>query len=388
MSFDQECFTSWTKHIHRYGLSKAYTNVEISDNYMPIFQYVMWGFGKLAGSDAAITSDVGYLKSVTLLFDFLGLWFVYIWLDRKFDYLFLLLLSVLNIGFSYNTLIWGQIDGIYCCLSFVSVYYAYNNKIMMSMLCWILAVNTKLQAIIILPALSLLYLFWLIRERRVLTFAKAIGMAAILQLIILLPFFKGHTLSLLRKEIVTSFSLYPWLGDNNFWTFIEPVNTWEVKDTGIFIFGLTYKTIGLLLFSCTLLVAIFPLLKNAVTQFYRTKPDLIPKEKLWLICALSAILFYFFNTEMHERYSHLAFLFLTAYAFYTSRYFSYLLFCLTYFLVLERGLHWFEFKNYDSLIFQSWFKASLYSLLIVYIGLSIYLPLRSGYVQKGSMNQL
>jgi len=376
MAFDQECFTSWTKHIHRYGLSKAYANTEINDDYMPIFQYVMWGFGKLAGSDAAITSDVGYLKAVTLLFDFVGLWFVYKWLNKKIDYLFLLLLSILNVGFSYNTLIWGQIDGIYCCLSFISVYYAYHNKIILSMLCWVLAVNTKLQAIIILPVLSLLYVFWLLNEKKVWVFAKGILASVVLQCLILVPFIKGNTAGLLWTEIVTSFNRYPWLGDNNFWTFVEPVNTWEVKDTGIFFWGLTYKVVGLLLFSVTLFIAIFPLLKNALEQLSSNKTKLISSERLWLICALSPLLFYFFNTEMHERYSHMAFLFLTAYAFYTNRYLPYLMFCTVYFLVLERGLHWLDLKNYDSLIFQSWFKAGLYALLIVYLGVSAYLPSR------------
>src|SRR4051812_44385671 len=111
--FDGDCWRNWTIHLYKYGLGLAYHS---GTDYPPFYLYVLFIFGKIAGSEQAIISYLTCLKSVTLAFDFLGLWYVYKWIDRKIDFTLLLVISMLNIGYSYNSVIWGQVDGIFTAL--------------------------------------------------------------------------------------------------------------------------------------------------------------------------------------------------------------------------------------------------------------------------------
>jgi Gpi18-like mannosyltransferase len=362
--YDVECFTQWTLNIYKNGLRNTYA---IFNNYMPFYQYVMYAFSMLAGSEENIVKNITYLKSVTILFDFVALWYVYRWIDKKVDYLIILIISMLNICFSYNSLIWGQVDGIHSALVFMSLYYAWQNRLVLSIVLFILALNMKLQAAIYAPVLGLICLYQLADKKEYKKLGTAIIAAVLVEACILFPFAlqKEEGINLLWKQVTNSFSQFPWLGDCNFWSFVVPVNTWAVNDQGIFIFGLSYKTSGLILFSTSSLLVLWPLLRAVLLRLRGKKADLPPKEILWLMCAFIAVFFYFFNTEMHERYSHPALLFLTAYAFYSRNFVAYVVYCLAYFLVLEGGPRFLKLNNYDILLFNSLFRASMFALAII-----------------------
>jgi hypothetical protein len=83
-----------------------------------------------------------------------------------------------------------------------------------------------------------------------------------------------------------------------------------------------------------------------------------------LIGALLPVLFFFFNTQMHERYPHPAFLFITAYSFLRTRYFLYIIFSIAYFLNLEKALRAFDL-HYNAFIFGNRFIAGLYLITII-----------------------
>jgi len=68
----------------------------------------------------------------------------------------------------------------------------------------------------------------------------------------------------------------------------------------------------------------------------------MPPEKIWLTAALIGLIFFFFNTQMHERYSHYAFIFITVYAFSKRHYIPYILFSIAYLLNLDAVLEWFH----------------------------------------------
>lgn len=87
MQFDiREGFQLWAIYIHKNGLRNAYG----STDYMPLYQYILWVYGKIMGSEQAIINNIHYLRSFTLLFDYLGIWYVYRWIDKKTAFLFLL----------------------------------------------------------------------------------------------------------------------------------------------------------------------------------------------------------------------------------------------------------------------------------------------------------
>ena len=103
------------------GLRHAYAS---GTDYLPFYQYIMWIYGKLVHNPDAIALRIGYLRCFTLFFDFLGLWYAYRWLDRKPDFLFLLLFSIHNLSYSYNTDISGQVHGNMYNIIFNSLYYS------------------------------------------------------------------------------------------------------------------------------------------------------------------------------------------------------------------------------------------------------------------------
>lgn len=370
MAYDRVCFTNWASFIFTTGLPLAYTNTGISDDYMPLFQYVLYLYDLIAGDLITITSNIGYLKGVVLLFDFIGIWYIYKWIDKKTDYLILLIVSIFNLGFSYDTMIWGQIDGIYCAMSFIAVYYAYNNKILVSFLWLILSFNTKLQTIIITPLIGLLYLYWLVDKKRVSVYIGALLLGVVLQLLILLPFLRFFPY--FWEQVTGSFARYQWVGESNFWSFIVPYENWRDTDTTIMLWGMSRKTIGLLMFSVSMVFTIAPLVRTILQRLWNKTASLPPKEVIWIMGCLSALCFYYFNTEMHERYSHLTLLFMTAYAFYTRDYLPYIVYSIIYFLVLERGMQWMGLNNYETLIFLPTFKSVVFGLLIIYLFVKLY----------------
>lgn len=370
--FDIDCFRGWALNIYRNGLANTY---DIFNDYLPLYQYVLYLYGKIAGGETAVADSIFYIKAFTTVFDFAGLWFVYIWIGRKTDYLLLLVISMFNTSFSYNTQFWGQIDGIHSAMIFVSLYHAGKQRIMLSVCWYLLAVNTKLQAIIFSPVMFLSWLLLLTGKQNWKQLFYILVLAMIIEGIILLPFIlDNEALSLLwNKVILGSFGRYPMVGDCNFWSLAGVRDGWHTSDSGIFVLGLSYKQTGLLLFGITSLFAMYPLLKKAFASITQKKAITLPsKEILWLICALIAILFFFFNTQMHERYSHPAWLFLTAYAFYSGRFLAYILFSIAYFLVLERGLHWLGLKNYDTVIFHPVFIGVLFAILITCLFAELY----------------
>jgi len=176
---DQNLWRHWTHFIYSQGLSHAY---ESGTDYLPLYQYFMWIFGKLAHNAESISVHLGYLRSFTIAFEFFGLWYVYVWMEKKVDYLFLLLFSLLNISFSYNTIIWGQVDAIMTALLFISLYYAHRKKILLSGLFMVLALNMKLQSIIFLPAWGLLCLYAVVSTRNWKSIFYAVISMALLQL--------------------------------------------------------------------------------------------------------------------------------------------------------------------------------------------------------------
>ena len=129
--------------------------------------------------------------------------------------------------------------------------------------------------------------------------------------------------------------------------------------------GITYNKIGLILFLITFSIALFPLIKTVFKSIKTTLPLAISIEKLLITGALIPLLFFYFNTQMHERYSHPAFIFLITYCILEKKLFIGLIASLAYFLNLEDVLHYFQLSHYGTLIFSSKFVSFLYLISII-----------------------
>lgn len=355
--------------MHQHGLLQVY---DCGADYLPLYQYVLWIYTKIAGSEAAIAANIHYLKLFTLLIDLLGVWYIYKWIDKKMSYAMLAIILILNIGYSYNSLVWGQVDGILAALVFISFYYADKDRMIESAVFFALALNFKLHAVVFLPIWGLMYLNGVIIKpspKRILMPAVALGVTT---LIAWLPFaMKPGGVQQILSVVVTSVDRFPKVGQGSrgVWDLALSGNTMDIVDSGKWKLGLTYKQWGLLMFFGASFILLLPLVVRLVKNMMKREDarPLMSREQLWLYCALVIMLFFFLNTQMHERYVHPALIFVAAYSFYRRDYFPFVVLSVVYLLNLEGIMQAAQLDKYSTLIFMPEFQAGLYAVVIIYL---------------------
>lgn len=371
--YDMGFWVRWATYIFEHRLGDVY---QVADNnYNPLYHYILWLYGKLTGSLEKLEYYRHWLKGFTLLFDFAGAFWAASLVPDRTRRFGLALLLLLNIGYLYNTLIWIQVDSIYTLFAFGAVVLAGQRRPVASMLCLVLALAAKTQAIIFLPPLLLLWApqWW----HRPWQLARAVGAGAALAVLILAPFIWWSWENYLPRIIeinLKAAEMYPKvsMGAYNVWHLLLPKALLENEADTLPFGGLTYRTWGLLLFCAFSAVALLPLLLAAVRGL-RTRAASPPDMALVLLSSGSIpLLFAFFNTQMHERYWHAAILFLAAYGFLRRDYWPYLLASCAYFLNLENILRYLQLLNYEVLLFQPWFIALLFALTLALVLFKIY----------------
>jgi hypothetical protein len=180
------------------------------------------------------------------------------------------------------------------------------------------------------------------------------------------------------SAMTNSVDRYPVISMNayNMWHlfFWRKIDLTHMKDTILFL-NLSYKNWGLLLFFISAGIALLPMTIAIYKNFFLRKAILVDMAHILLVGALIPLLFFFFNTQMHERYPHPAFLFITAYSFFRKRYFLYIIFSMAYFLNLEKALRAFDL-HYSAFIFGNRFIAGLYLITIIVIFRELMLNLK------------
>ena len=372
--YDIGFWVRWATYIFEHGLGNVY---QVADNnYNPLYHYILWLYGKMVGNLEKLEHYRHWLKGLTLVFDFAGAFWAASLVPERTRRFGLALLLLLNIGYLYNTLIWIQVDSIYTFFSFGAVVLAGQRRPVASMLCFVLAIAAKTQAIIFLPPLLLLWApQWWRRPQQLL---GAVAAGAALAVFVLAPFIWWSQENYLPRIFEINFKaaeMYPKvsMGAYNVWHLFLPAALLEnVADTLPFA-GLTYRTWGLLLFCGFSAVALLPLLLASVQSLRSRGTSPGPDIALVLLsCGSIPLLFAFFNTQMHERYWHAAILFLAAYGFLRRDYWPYILASCAYFLNLENVLRYLELLKYGVLLFQPWFIALLFALTIVLALVKIY----------------
>ncbi len=362
--YDTECWKQWALSINSDGIGNIYTN---NVNYPPVMIYLLYIYDLIQGPEK-IAENINYFKVIPFLFDFLPIALL-IFFKKAYDlqkgyYVFLLF----NVAYLFNSVVWGQVDSIHSNLALTAIFISFRYPIA-ALTLFILALNMKFQAIIFFPVLALCLIT---KIDSVKTLLKAVLMASVIQALLLIPFFLAGTLDdlwLIICNASVSFQLVS-ASAYNFWHFVLKTNPGTTSDTELF-FGLPYKTIGLLLFFITSGLTLFPLLLktiNAVISKVRPKSF---QELVFLTTGIIAVIFFFFNTEMHERYSHPAMIFLFFYSIYRRNFGLYILVSIAYLLNLEKWVHFYNIPYY-TLIFKPKFIASLYLLVLIGGVFSIY----------------
>jgi hypothetical protein len=157
----------------------------------------------------------------------------------------------------------------------------------------------------------------------------------------------------------------------NFWALLVDSKNFFDSDALDF-WGLSYKSWGLMLFLSTSFMALIIPLIRVYKKLIHGKSTTISLNEILLLGALIPLLFFFFNTQMHERYSHPAFIFITVYSLLNRKIHLLIISSIAYFLNLEDVLQAFNTQNYSTLIYTPFFIATLYLLTIVLLFIELY----------------
>ncbi len=384
-SWDMDCWKQWANYIFENSLGEIYHS---NTDYLPLYHYVLLLFGFIQGSVAKIGYNIHYLKLITLLFHFVTGFFLALLIKKPADSWEKVrgecLFYLLNIAILYNTLIWGQVDAILTCFIFISCYFAYQKKVLHSLIFIILAINFKLQAIVFLPVIGLMLLpviIYTFSKKRILQWLLG---SLLLQVLIIMPFILAGTCDKLWNVVTGSVGKWPFVSISayNVWDFFLSGELNRMPDS-ITLLGISYKSWGLIMFFVASGIALWPMAKLAYTSLLQKSKLHIPLEIVLITCAIIPLLFFYFNTQMHERYTHPALVFLVAYGIYTKRPVVPILGCLAYFLNLESIIQFMHKHEYRSLIFNRTFISSLYLITIA----GLYFDLFRFKIKKDAKNE-
>ena len=370
---DMSYWLLWTRGIHEHGLGNIYN---IKTEYHPFFLYCLWIFQWILGSMKEVEAHLNYVKIFPLIFDFIGALSVFLVIKNKKNAIIYPFFLLFNVAYLYNTMLWGQVDSIHTAFIILSLIFILKERPLLSLFFFVLALNTKLQAIIYLPIIGLLFLPYFVKSYKILL--KALSIILLLQLIILIPFIFANSLGGLWTTLTDVEARHPHISMNafNFWYYFfdAEVHIARIKDSEMFSLGLSYKVWGRGLFFLFSTVALLPLLKNC---FNWIKNKIVPSqqfyEMIFLTGGLITVIFFYFNTQMHERYTHSAIILYFFYAVKSKRYLLYILCSLAYVLNMERVLKVWDFENYKTLIFDPVFISTIYSIIIVISIIRLYL---------------
>lgn len=372
-SYDIYCWKEWTKYIYQNGLGNVYNSFT---DYLPLYHYILKLYGLIQGSIENIESNIYQLKLINLLFHFVTGFFMALFIKRNHSWekvIFFIVFYLLNISILYNTVIWGQVDEILTCFVFISCYFAYNKKVLPSLIFFIVAINFKLQAIIFMPVIGLMLLPVIISTYSTKKIITWLFVPLLIQTLIIMPFIITGTLDKMWNVITGSFGKYPVVSMNayNVWDLLLSGDLYHMPDSETFK-GVSYKNWGLLMFFAASGAALFPLAKQVFLSVKEKTTFNFPLSRLLIICAIIPLLFFYFNTQMHERYSHPALAFLIAYTIFTNKPFISIIGCLAYFLNLEGVLRFMNLENYGTLIFNRDFISMLYLLTIAWLYIELF----------------
>lgn len=375
--WDNQCFSSWCSQIQESGLGNAYNQ---GSDYPPLIHYFLWGYGKFFDNGNKIVENFRYFRIFVLCIEFIGYLLILSYSKNYQNSFFYLIILALNPAVFYDNLIWGQTDGLLTTLLLFSLFAAANQQVIWAIVFYFLAFNFKFQSGVFLPILVLLLLPNILQNRKELKkFILALFIIVLIEIIILMPFILAGKMQDVIRVFKESFSKFPIVTMNayNFWVhrFGNDINF--EKDNQL-VGGLTLKAWGLMLFFISSFFALLPLFIKQLGRWM--KRDVLANLQLIDLMLLSAalvnLLFFYFPTEMHERYSYPGLIFIAAYAIRNGHYWAYFLFSLALLLNMERVLTYLQLSDYHIILFNIKFVSIVYLATIVFLFRELYLKNR------------
>lgn len=330
---DQLSFASWGGVILKNGVATIYRDGTV--NYGPLFVNILATFSYGLGSPDRVVAKIELLKWVVALFDFALILVVMRLLERRGQNPMLAFAIAFNPAFLYDTFLWGQIDIISTFFCFAALLFAITGKPTLSGIFTVLAFNIKPFALLYVPLLALLLLPSIVRNPRALI-PMTIGMVVAQAYLVVLFWRTGEPWSFLTAYR-NSLDWFPYISLNafNLWYLVDRGRVLESPNTLLFS-RFSYAQVGTLLFLVTCAVSLLPIASRSIVcalqrqKFTDRDMDLFLLSAGWLTAG-----FFFFNTQMHERYAYAAVVFWGIYAVLTGNYWLYVLLSLAYLLNVE-----------------------------------------------------
>jgi len=364
--WDELTFGDWLIHLREGGLLNIYDHKDV--NYFPLYIYFLDFFQSLFATTADVLDNIHLLKIFTLIFDFGGLILLNLSLKHFKIKIINPLFLFLNIGYFYNTLFWGQVDAIHSFFIFLSAFLILKEKPTFAVLAFILALNFKLQSIVFAPVLLILLLPFIYKLPKLIL--KILFSALILQFVIFVPFIFTNKLGDIISVATSQVGFFPYLSLQAFntWYLISGPGARWLTDNVTYL-GITARNIGFIAFGLSSIVALIPSVK-VIKEMIKEKTSTFTKSDFASICLTVGLLFFnffFFNTQMHERYIHPAMLFIFTYAFIKKKPIIYIALSLIYFLNLEKVLMILPIDHLNNPFLSSRIIAGVYTILMAYL---------------------
>lgn len=292
---DMDAWITWAYRLNQFNFANFYSD-QVWTNYTPGYLYVLSILGYI--KNLFVISDQAFyilLKLPSIIAEiFLGI-LVYKILGKPQKWaLVASSFILLNPAFIINSSIWGQIDGLFCLMLVLSVYFLTQKKIIYSSSLLGLSFLIKPQAIILSPVFAL----FIIKNFSVKNILQLTIPAIVTIFLLSLPFFTTKPifgipqlfLKMISDYSYTSLNAYNLWGIVGFW--IPDNEIWH---------GFTYQIWGYILFFFYWLSVLYFYLKGKLT--------------IYSLATLATLSFFFLPTRVHERYLYPALVFLIIVAF-------------------------------------------------------------------------
>lgn len=292
--FDIGLFLVWADMLREHGLTAIY-DVTVAPyglwvNYPPVFLYILSGLAQIFPM-----LGVALVKLPAIVVDLvLG---VVVWYALRAKSLTRQLVAttavLLNPAVFLVSSFWGQVDNLYTLFSAFAIWAAVRKQWASAGVLAALAVCTKPQAIVIAPVL--IALFFLSRDRR--TVFRCTGAAVLTMLVIFAPFLAAGKFIAFARPFLGAVKQYAYLTMNamNVWW---PVARGQLVSDDMRFFGVSAFAIGIgLVMVSWAWAGWWAMRRNSFSD-------------TMFAAAFCALAFFFFATEMHERYVFPVFIFL------------------------------------------------------------------------------
>lgn len=316
-SYDSGFWREWAKTIDQGGIANIYSNPGV--NYPPLVLYLLSIFNgllHLLGLD--FQKNIHIFKIFFLIFDLaVVILAAHIARLKRINVAWALLM-LLNIGFWYNSLVFGQTDSMFTTLGALAVWFGYKEKFTLSSVFMALAFGTKFQAILWVPiwALTLISRLWDKKLTIAATTSLKIALAFLSTMIwIFSPYIlSGHLQPALNGSYITTVqSRFNELSVHafNFWHLILPVEQTKANPGNISSLGISYEAVG---YGLIIIVSLLVFCIYILRSIRKGKPLQFDFSQLILLQGILSLTVFFFSTRMHERYVHVAAVSLLIYA--------------------------------------------------------------------------